>query len=385
MTAALGAIVLSAAVLSACSSAGDSRAAPSPSPHGLATVPLATSFAGQTGTWATLAMGHLDEPLNTFWQLLYLSDSSSAWEMATPPGVASNGGLVVSFGPSATVTAGFEPSLDLRFSPLAQSTDQGSTWEPGVLPGGLASVPDSLAASAGHQYLALLRTGGGDVVTNNGDLAEWKRVASTATLIADPSASACDVEALTAVSFAPNGEELVGAACARGPEVGIFESVDGAWQPIGPSVPAPEGPTQVLRLVATAAGTTALVSAGEGRARRLVALWSSDGVKSWSVSASLPLGRGSLTSTGVTATGGLIVTVRGADGSASASAISPSGGPWRPLAPLPAGTSVVVGAPDGVFDALIADQSSLDVDTLGSGGWHRTQTLNVPIQYGSSG
>jgi len=38
-----------------------------------------------------------------------------------------------------------------------------------------------------------------------------------------------------------------------------------------------------------------------------------------------------------------------------------------------------------VFDALIADQSNLDVDTLGSGGWHRTQTLNVPIQYGSSG
>jgi len=385
VTAALGAIVLSAIVLSACSSPGGTGAAPSPSTSGLAAVPLATSFAGQTGTWATLAMGHLDEPLNTFWQLFYLSGSSSTWELATPPGVASNGGLVVSLGPSATVTAGFEPSIDLRFSPLAQSTDQGSTWGPGVLPGGLAPVPDSLAASDGHQYLALLRTGGGDVVANNGDLAEWKRVASTATLIADPSTSACDVEALTAVSFGPNGEELVGAACARGPGVGIFGYVAGAWQPIGPSVPGPEGPTQVLRLVGTPAGTTALVSAGEGRARRLVALWSSDGLKSWSVSASLPLGRGSLTSTGVTATGGFIVTVRGADGSASASAISPSGGPWRPLTPPPAGTSVVVGGPDGVFDALIADQSNLDVDTLGSGGWHRTQTLNVPIQYGSSG
>ena len=53
--------------------------------------------------------------------------------------------------------------------------------------------------------------------------------------------------------------------------------------------------------------------------------------------------------------------------------------------PPPAGTSAVVATPEGFFDALVASQSTLDVYTLGRGGWSRTQMLSVPIQYGSSG
>ncbi len=36
-------------------------------------IPLASSTVAATTTWATLAMGHLDDPLNTFWQLLALT------------------------------------------------------------------------------------------------------------------------------------------------------------------------------------------------------------------------------------------------------------------------------------------------------------------------
>jgi hypothetical protein len=347
---------------------------------------LTSSAAGQTGTWATVALGNLNDPLNTFWQLFFLSASSSEWELATPPGVASNGGLVATVSPSGTVTAGFEPSLDLRFSPLAQSADQGATWAPGVLPGGLALVADSLAASSGHQELALLRSGGGEVVTSSGDLTNWTTVASTRGLAADNSTAGCGVEALTAVAFGAIGEDVVGAACAHGAEPGIFDLVNGNWRSVGPTLPdSTAGPSQVLRLVATPSGVTALASAGEGSARRLFALWSADGLKSWSVSAPLPLKGGSLTSTGVTPTGGLAVAIKSADGTRSAWVISSPGNQWQKLAPPPAGTSAVVATPSGGFDALIENQSTLEVDELGSGGWHRIQALAVPIQYGSSG
>ena len=381
-----GAITLSAAVLSACSSPEGALPVLRTSGEAVNSAPLTSSSAGQTGTWATVALGNLNDPLNTFWQLFFLSSSSSEWELATPPGVASNGGLVATVSPSGTVTAGFEPSLDLRFSPLAQSADQGATWAPGVLPGGLALVADSLAASSGHQQLALLRSGGGEVVTSSGDLTNWTTVASTRGLAGDNSTAGCGVEALTAVAFGAIGEDMVGAACAHGPEPGIFDLVNGNWRSVGPTLPdSTAGPSQVLRLVATPSAVTALVSAGEGSARRLFALWSAAGLKSWSVSASLPLKGGSLTSTGVTPTGGLAVAIKSGDGTRSAWVISPPGNQWQKLAPPPAGTSAVVATPSGGFDALIENQSTLEVDALGSGGWHRIQVLAVPIQYGSSG
>ena len=381
-----GAITLSAAVLSACSSPEGAIPVLRTSGEAVNSAPLTSSAAGQTGTWATVALGNLNDPLNTFWQLFFLSASSSEWELATPPGVASNGGLVATVSPSGTVTAGFEPSLDLRFSPLAQSADQGATWAPGVLPGGLALVADSLAASSGHQELALLRSGGGEVVTSSGDLTNWTTVTSTRGLAADNSTAGCGVEALTAVAFGASGEDVVGAACAHGAEPGIFDLVNGNWRSVGPTLPdSTAGPSQVLRLVATPSGVTALASAGEGSARRLFALWSADGLKSWSVSAPLPLKGGSLTSTGVTPTGGLAVAIKSADGTRSAWVISSPGNQWQKLAPPPAGTSAVVATPSGGFDALIENQSTLEVDELGSGGWHRIQALAVPIQYGSSG
>jgi hypothetical protein len=381
-----GAITLSAAVLSACSSPEGALPVLRTSGEAVNSAPLTSSFAGQTGTWATVALGNLNDPLNTFWQLFFLSASSSEWELATPPGVASNGGLVATVSPSGTVTAGFEPALDLRFSPLAQSADQGATWAPGVLPGGLAMAADSLAASSGHHELALLRTGGGEVVTSSGDLTNWTTVASTRGLAADNSTAGCGVEALTAVAFGASGEDVVGAACAHGAEPGIFDLVNGNWRSVGPTLPdSTAGPSQVLRLVASPSAVTALVSAGEGSARRLFALWSAAGLKNWSVSASLPMKGGSLASTGVTPTGGLAVAIKSADGTRSAWVTSLPGNQWQKLAPPPAGTSAVVATPSGGFDALIENQSTLEVDALGSGGWHRVQALAVPIQYGSSG
>jgi hypothetical protein len=286
------------------------------------------------------------------------------------------------------LTAGFEPSQDLHFSPLAQSTDQGSIWTPGVLPGGLSPVPDSLASSGGNGHLALLTSSGGEVVASTGDLSSWTPVVTTRELASRSSTAACRIGGLTAVAVSPLGADLVGATCARGGAAGLFAldgNGSGTWTAVGPSLgPSAPGPTQVLRLSATTAGLTALVATGSGPSRELFSLSSPTGLSGWTVSAALPTPSARILSSGTTATGGWIVALRQPGGRATASTIAP-GGAWTTLAALPSGTSSVVTGPRGSFDALIVHRATLLVDSLVSGRWVRTQSVDVPIQYGSSG
>jgi hypothetical protein len=62
------------------------------------------------------------------------------------------------------------------------------------------------------------------------------------------------------------------------------------------------------------------------------------------------------------------------------------GASWQALPPLPSGRTVTLALPAAGTDALTADGSSLTAWRLapGSATWDRTQTIEVPIQYGSS-
>ena len=382
-------MALAAGVLAACSSSGGSSSAgpTSGAPVGLASIPLTSSTVGSATTWATVAMGHLDDPLNTFWELVALSapNAGSPWQLATPPGVASNGGLVAATG-ATSVLAGFEPTDKLRFSPLARSTDQGSTWSGGILPAGMAAVPDALAERGDGHSLALLRTSAGTVVGTDGDLSTWTPVTSANALASLPGPRGCHLSLLTAVAFDAAGSPLVGASCSRGGQAGIFASTPTGWQQVGPGIPGGgNAPTEVIRLVQTATATGALVVAGEGASARLVALWSANGLHTWTVSAGQSLDGGSLVSTGLTVGGGFVVAIRGTDGSRSASDIAASATEWQSLARLPSGTASVTGTPAGGYDALVPQRSTLVVYALAGAGWERVQSLQVPIQYGSSG
>ena len=378
--AIIGIALVSAFVATTCSTARASASAM------IDPTPLAASLGSSGGTWVAVAMGHLDDPLNTFWQLFFNGGPSSQWALATPPGVASNGGLVASIGQSGSLLAGFEPSAALRFSPLAQTANEGATWTAGVLPKGLAAAPDALATSAGHGNVALLRGDGGTVMVNSGDLSTWISIGRSHSVAASASPSSCGIESLTAVAMQADGTVLVGAACAHGDRPGIFLRKNGSWEPVGPTLPASTtGPTRVLRLIGTATGATALVGEGIGHKEKLYGAWSTDGSATWAVSSALPLLGSTLVSTGLTASGQLIAVTQHADGARSAAVADGPAGAWQILPPLPAGTDVVGTTADGQFDALISDQSTLRVDRLGAGGWSRTQTVDVPIQYGSSG
>ena len=60
-------------------------------------------------------MGGSAAGANQFWELFARAAASDRWELVTPPGVASNGGLVAAGGP-ATLSVAFRPSQGLTFS-----------------------------------------------------------------------------------------------------------------------------------------------------------------------------------------------------------------------------------------------------------------------------
>ena len=100
-------------------------------PRPAAAPSLATSLVTPSGTWAVAVLGGSAANYNNFWQLFVRPTGSGTWRLATPPGVASNGGLVLAGLSAGSVLAGFRPSQDLSYSPLATSTDTGRAWSPG--------------------------------------------------------------------------------------------------------------------------------------------------------------------------------------------------------------------------------------------------------------
>jgi hypothetical protein len=392
--ARLAALGMLAVMAVACSS--------SPSATGSGTSPVlppAQVVSGATGSWATVVMGHLDDPLNTFGELLYrpggpdcpglVPCAPRAWAVATPAGVASNGGLFATLATGGTLTVGFGVSLDLTFSPLAETADQGATWSTGVLSAGLVPVTDALAASGAQgapARLALVSTGGGQVLSSSGDLSTWAVMARRTTVSSAAAASGCDAGPLTAVAIAPSGVDLVATTCGSSSRAGIFRvgsgRIAGAVSPVGPVLPGPgSAQVRVERLVTTPAGVTALVVAGSGRSRRLYLATSHDDTATWTVSAPFATS-GAVVASSVDPTGGMVV-VLDTDGHRTAATVAP-GAPWTTLPGLPAGTSIVARGPGAVFSALIPSGSTVTVDVLSGGSWTRNQLLAVPIQYGST-
>jgi hypothetical protein len=400
----LGGIGALAVALASCGSTTVNSDA-SPVPAGL---PAAQALPGSGGTWATLAMGRSGDPLNTFGELFYRSACGDGgagsgagcgggprWALATPPGVASNGGIMVAANPDGGLTAGFGVSLDLRFSPLAETSDAGAAWSGGILPVALAAATDALAAAGPVLRLALAAAApvghGGVLSTRNGG-STWSRMATTGAVATAASGQGCTLRALTAVAITATvagtaaGDALVAGDCIGGNRAGVFRiGTDGRPSPaaaVGPRVAAAASdPIRVLRLVASPTGLSTLVAVGSGGGGRLVTATTADGGSTWAVSTPFATGR-PVTATSVTPAGGFVVLLGGEQ--RGAAVVSTPGGAWRTLPDPPVGTAVIAATPEGSLDALVPSGVTLDVDSLAAGGWARVQQLDVPIQYGST-
>jgi hypothetical protein len=361
--------------------AAGSTAAPS------ATAPLAAAVTTATGSWAVVAMGDPHRSLDTFWELFFRATTQSSWRLVTPPGVADNGGLTLSVAASGIAAVGFEPSQQLRFSPLARSQDDGATWAPALVPGSLVSTPDALAISpaAPPTALALVRKGAGQVLIGGGALLNWRPLSGTRSL---GSTTQCGVDGLDAVSLGPSSIPLLGTGCRRPGQVGVFAHSGAHWMLIGPSLHGAlaTSTTRVLRLDSSGATTTALVVEESRHRPGLLALWRS-AAGTWVESPPLALGAASTVRASAVAPNGqqLVLVSRPGTTGVLEEARSP-GQPWIALPTPPAGTVTVAPLADGSVNAFSVHGSRLKVFTVTAsrGSWSLSQTINVPIAYGSS-
>lgn len=396
--------------------------------HGApATAALEQSWTNGAGTWAVVAMGHLHQVRNTFWQVFFRPAGKVRWTLVTPPGVASNGGFAaaatdVSNGPGV-VTAGFEPSRKLEYSPIARTSNDGKSWVAGTLPSALLPVADAVVTAPGGTVFALVRAGGGTLLRSKGSLTSWVTVARRGAFSAALAARSCGVATLTAVAAPAAGGPSVelGTSCTKEGVVGLFHrSRSGEWASTSVRVPgSARDELTVVRLECGARGTSALVEARRSNGAKgasLVALWRSGPTASWTTSSPMPL-HGSVLSTATFGRGSfLVVTGRGVH----AGNLLWSGGPgtsWRSLGAPPAGTQAVSAGPGaapaaaspaasasssggsaassssqdgasgpGVLSALAVSGSVVTVwQRSAAGAWTRTaQRLRIPIEYGSS-
>jgi hypothetical protein len=375
--AALAAVAAAVMVLVTTGAAGATARPP--------VAPISASTTTATGSSVLFAMGHLHDPANTFWELFLRPAGSSSWVLRTPPGVASNGGLVVAASPSGALTVGFLISELLKFSPVAQSTDEGATWSPGELPFALTATPEALAVAASGRVLALVDPGGQRVLQSSGDLAAWRTLTTTRAL--SQAASSCGVLAVTAVAYNPSGQPLLGLSCAHHGHAGILTGTGtSTWHDIGPSFGS--GTASVTRLVSTPDGVAGLAQVQSGTRATVVAFWGNGSTAGWAGSSTLSIPAG--WSVKATATGGGsgqgLAVLLGSGEARRVEVVAGPGASWVTLPPAPRGASAVSDVGTEV-DTFVVAASHLTVWAGGdsaAGGWRRAASITVPVPYGSS-
>jgi hypothetical protein len=384
VTGAAGAVAVAGTLaLTGCGSSGSSAvsgaAAAKP-------VSMATSVATNADTWAVVPVSA--DP--AFWEVFARAGNSASWKLVTPPGVADNGGLVVSASGQSSLAVAFRPSQNLVFSPLAATANGGISWSAGPpLDAALAASPDAFAAH-GAELVALLTDGAVETSSNAG--ASWSVAARPGAIAASAAGKGCGgAVRVTSVSFGlaaaggPAADVLAGGTCGTSGDAALFSYSPGAgWQRVG--LPASG---QLVRL----AGAMALVQGKSG----LSALWRGAGwyayaplsaastpqpaQTNWSAPTVLPVS-GPVTASGTLPSGGAWVLLPGG----RAATVSGPGSQWTLLPPAPPRTTVLAAGPDGATDALAVSGATLTVWRLAPKAtvWSKAESVNVPVQAGSS-
>jgi hypothetical protein len=363
----------------------------------ITTAPITTAFVQGGDTWLVVPMGDLSQLVNTFWQLFVRTPTGAGWVLVTPPGVADNGGLVITPGPDGWLLAGFLANQDLVFSPLSLTTDGGQKWTGVYFPDALAPVPDSLGGTIGDTTAGLGSSGRGSLLETGADLSSlssWRPAMTAAQLGHSAAGARCGVERLTATAMAPNGDPLLGASCAHRGVVGLFDVAAGGVTAVAfPRSSTLAGATvSVLRLVETTSGVAVLLGARErSGSTMLVAGWLAPSGQAGAPSVPLAVPAGAkLLASGTTPGGGVFVLLQPVGTSAPELAdVSPASGSAKPSwvvpPPPPRGTLGAAFSP-GRIDAVTVHSSTL-IDYVfdeTSSTWVRAQVVHVPIQYGSS-
>ena len=335
--------------------------------------PLAADAAGESlqsagGTWATVPMGHLGQPLNTFWQLFFRPAGGTAWSnQVQATATATNGGLSSPRCTAAALIAGVRPSNLLTYSPLISTADGGRSWSTGLVSEGLAARPDALAANSPvRRWRSSTATAGAQVLASTERPLRVAHGDHHAALAATAAGRACALASITAVAYWT--ETRLSAPAAR----------DRAWSASSSNAPGAGsllGATPPRSLAGVASRCSRCRAAGSG-VQALLASPPAAGTVSSLPGIPRPVGR-LASADGERIRGGLSYrpgerewNLRVArrilgDGSDWPWRAARATG-WQQLTPPPAGTATVAFGPGSSVEALAVQDTVLSVWSIAS-------------------
>jgi hypothetical protein len=383
------ALVAAGAGLAACGTGTrgtDTTTDPGPAAPTLP-IPMATSSTTAAGTWAVIPMGRLDQPANTFWQLLYLPNGANRWsDQVEATATATNGGLLLA--PAGRfLLVGIRPSIYLHFTPLITTSDSGVTWNNGLIDDPVEARPAALAVASPTQALALVGTHAGThVLSSNHNLSAWETLVTRTQLASTAAGRDCGLGQLTAVAYQVS-RPLVAGSCSHSGVAGLFTPDSGQWRLAPLALPAAQRHQriEVLSLQRNTGRTVALLAAVGAHGTQLIAATSTP-TAGWVLSQPLALTlREHVASVVPTAAGTTTVLLDSAGGARRLREVDPNGA-WHTLSIPPAGTATIAAGGAGTLDALSAAGRTLTISSLppGAARWTPRQVLHVALQYGSS-
>jgi hypothetical protein len=327
-------------------------------------------------------MGHLSDPANTFYET-FTATVAGPWALTTPPGVATNGGIVL-----ATPTKGAVAVLPFYASKLTalSALVGGRAGGDGQVSAALAHGPSALAVDLSSGALATVSARG--VVRVQASLtARQVSVTTLSALKAAPGLRACGVAAITAVAFDAQGRLALGLHCTKPGTTAVALQGVSAWSiSKAPGL----GAVSVLRLDPDGSGLLALVRSGGMRASLRALRITGSSVSS---SRSVPVMDLVIRSTSVSApsSSGRSEVVALAGSKAVSALVLDPGSATRFLgAALPLSTRAVVSissAPlsgSGLVAFEVQGGAATIVSLTDSGAWSTSQVERVTIPYGSS-
>lgn len=381
----VGAFTVTLVATATLSPAGATASNPSPdSPV------LATSINTAAGTWAAIPMGHLDQPLNTFWQLFFRSTGHTNWTDVTQSlATATNGGFLMSTSSGQILDIGLRPANRLTYSPIVSLPESGSAHATGLLPNALTSFPSALALDSrnGHS-LALVKSGSGpEVLESTQTLFSWHTLTTQQSLAASVAGRACGLTKITAVGY-DSGQALVGGDCRKPGKIGIFSLHANVWQLAALHLPQSlaESSINLVGYQRSALGTWALLNATSTSGTHFLAAWVTPN-HHWSISPVLSMSSSmNISSFGSNSANGIFVNFAGPHGSVQADILAGPTFSWRQLPTLPAGTTTLAFGPANQIHALAVNVTAFEdwVLSPNSRRWIEGQKMTVPIEFGSS-
>jgi hypothetical protein len=348
---------------------------------------LPTSLATTTGTWVSLPMGKLDQPLNTFWQLFMLPRGGSSWSnRVSSLATATNGGLVLASPGGTSLLVGIRPANLLNYSPVV-GTSNARSWSAGPP---IVGRVDALAANGAGEQVAIVEHGGSSEVLSATTSSKWQTLATERSLRSMPVSKQCGILSLTTVGFAPSGAVLVGTTCQHPGVVGLFVENHSTWSIAKLSLPSSQSGVnvEVLRLGLTSAGVTALLDLRSDSGEGLVAAWEPSGTSQWSISPVLHLKSSQhVTSIGPSTAQGQFVVLSDSTSISSVEVMSGPKSSWVSLPSLKQRIATVAFSAAGAIDAFTSRGTVLSDYALRTSSkvWKLAQKVNVDIIYGSSG